>query len=180
MNRTAAGVCLVVLLTAGAATAHAQMPARQTVISANPFGLLVDFFNAEFERAIAPTATIGIGGSTFSSEDEVWGSEITPTTYDARYVNADVFWRYYPSGEAFEGWNLGVKVGVTSISSDNPGSEDGTYLGYGFDANRSWLLGPTDRLYIGLGFGLKRLIGAKDEDLKYIPTFRIVNVGFTF
>jgi hypothetical protein len=180
MNRLAAGVCLGLLLTAGATTTHAQeLPVRSTVISANPFGLLLDFFNAEFERAIAPTATVGIGGSTYEAEYDYWDG-IGYSEENARYVNADIFWRYYPSGQAFEGWNLGIKAGVTSIRGSGPDTEDGTYFGYGFDANRSWLLGPTDRLYIGIGFGLKRLIGAEEEFMKYIPTFRIVNVGFTF
>ena len=73
-----------------------------------------------------------------------------------------------------------MKVGVTSM-------DDRTYPGFGFDANRSWLLGKNDNFYVGLGFGLKRLIGDIPEDgfgepegPRIIPTFRIVNVGFAF
>jgi hypothetical protein len=130
------------------------------VISANPFGLLFDFVNAEFERAITGTSTAGFGGSTIDLDDE-------------RYVNADVFWRYYPSGRPLEGFAIGVKAGITAVG-------DESLFGYGFDANYSWLLGPTDKLYVGIGFGLKRLISGDAETKGYVPTIRIVNIGFTF
>jgi hypothetical protein len=181
MNRLVRGVCLAVVLAASAATgAAAQAAPHPNVISVNPFGILLDFFNAEYERAIAPTQTVGVGGSTYASDYEEWTGGDSYVTRRARYLNADAFWRYYPSGRPFEGWNLGVKAGITSITSDHPGEEGGTHFGYGFDANRSWLLGPTDRLYVSVGFGLKRLIGVEDDFLKYVPTFRIVNVGFAF
>ena len=134
----------------------------RNVISANPFGLLLEVFNAEYERVISGTSTVGFGGSTLSADDE-------------RYVNADVFWRFYPSGNPLVGWAFGAKLGITSVN-------DQTHLGYGFDLNRSWLLGPEKNFYVGLGFGLKRLIGTTDEDdlIPVIPTIRIANVGFIF
>jgi hypothetical protein len=135
---------------------------RKNVISANPFGLLLELFNAEYERVVSETSTAGVGGSTISADDD-------------RYVNADVFWRYYPTGSPLNGWAFGVKTGITNVS-------DGTYWGYGFDVNRSWLLGRNNNFYVGIGFGLKRLIGASDQDfdLQFIPTVRLVNVGIAF
>lgn len=181
MNRLVRGVCLAVILTASAATgAAAQAAPHPNVISVNPFGILLDFFNAEYERAIAPTQTVGVGGSTYADETEEWVGDENWQTRTHRYVNADAFWRYYPSGHPFQGWNLGVKAGITSINSSHSGEDGGIHFGYGFDANRSWLLGPTDRLYVSVGFGLKRLIGVEDAFHKYVPTFRIVNVGFAF
>jgi len=165
MHRVLARCLLVGSLMGGAMPLMAQETSRKTVVSANPFGLLADFFNAEVERAIKPTTTVGIGGSTFGSDGD-------------RYLNADLFARYYPSGRAFDGWNLGVKAGITTISSDGI-SENETAFGYGFDINRSWLLGPTDQLSISVGFGLKRIV-AGDSYLEYVPTFRIVNVGWRF
>jgi hypothetical protein len=70
-----------------------------------------------------------------------------------RYVNGDVFVRYYPGGKAF--------------------------LGVGFDAHQSWML--NDHFYLGLGGGLKRLPGADERmfALKFIPTLRMnLGVGF--
>ena len=149
-------------------------PYRQ-VVSANPFGLLLEFFNAEYERGVTESASLGIGGS-YGSFD--WDAEAADD--DFNYFNLDGFWRFYPSGSLFEGWNFGVKVGVTSM-------DERTYPGFGFDANRSWLLGKNNNFYVGLGFGLKRLIGDIPEDEfgdpegpRIIPTFRIVNVGFAF
>ncbi|CAN5775817.1 hypothetical protein BH23GEM9_BH23GEM9_25710 [soil metagenome] len=153
-----------------AGVAHAQQPGKlhphQQAISANPFGLLIELFNAEYERIVTEAGTAGFGGSTISDDDD-------------RYINADVFFRYYPEGIPLNGWAFGAKVGLTRV----PGT--GTYFGYGFDVNRSWLMGANNNFYVGLGFGLKRLIGtpAEGEDSfgwNYIPTFRVVNIGFAF
>lgn len=159
-----AGVCMVV------ATAGAQdAPPHKSVVSANPFGLLLEFFNAEYERVVGESSTVGLGGSTFSAD----GDEFDPG--DARYVNADVFYRFYPSARPLDGWMFGVKAGVTSVS------DVGTYAGFGFDVNRSWLLGKRDNFYVGIGFGLKRLLGASDSvEFKFVPTLRLVNVGIAF
>jgi hypothetical protein len=157
-----------------ASTVQAQQeppPQYQQVISANPFGLLLEWFNAEYERVLGQSTTAGLGGSYHSTDN--W-----------RYLNADVFYRYYPQGRALEGWAFGVKAGITSVREDfddggTPG-DDGTLFGFGFDVNRSWLLGANDNFYVGVGFGLKRLLGAEEGQLDYLPTIRIVNIGFAF
>jgi hypothetical protein len=154
-------------LALGAAPAHAQDPTPphgyMQVVSANPFGLLLEFFNAEYERVVTPSSAVGFGGSTIK-----WDNR--------RYTNADVFWRFYPSGVPFDGWAFGAKVGITGISDAS------NYFGFGFDVNRSWLLGASNNFYVGVGFGLKRLVGASEVDNApaVIPTVRIVNVGFAF
>ena len=165
----------------------------QQVLSANPFGLLLEFFNVEYERVISETSTIGFGGSTLKNDHDIypeppiigtdefgfpiydWANEPDPITETDRYINFDVFWRFYPSGNPLVGWAFGAKLGITSVN-------DQTHLGYGFDLNRSWLLGPEKNFYVGLGFGLKRLIGTTEADdlIPVIPTIRIANVGFIF
>jgi hypothetical protein len=70
-----------------------------------------------------------------------------------------------------------TSVGITDVA------DAGTYAGFGFDVNRSWLLGKRDNFYVGVGFGLKRLLGVDDADavdLEFVPTIRIINVGFAF
>ena len=145
---------------------------KQQVFSANPFGLLMEFFNAEYERVISESSTAGLGGSTCFGDSCPW------TSGDNQYVNADVFWRFYPSGDPLNGWAFGVKVGITAIT------DRATYFGYGFDLNRSWILGPQDNFYVGVGFGLKRLYGSASDEyrdaLTIVPTIRIANVGFIF
>jgi hypothetical protein len=161
-------VCGFAVLGTGASAAAAQQPdppPYRQVISANPFGLLLDVFNAEYERIISESATAGIGGSTISDAGD-------------RYVNADVFWRFYPGGMPLNGWAFGAKVGITHV-------DGGTYFGYGFDVNRSWIMGRNDNFYVGIGIGLKRLVGTPDDepdsfDWNYVPTLRLVNIGFAF
>jgi len=41
---------------------------KQQVFSANPFGLILQLFNAEYERVISRTSSIGFGGSTIKNE----------------------------------------------------------------------------------------------------------------
>jgi hypothetical protein len=156
------GVAALLGLSAAPIAAQTADARPTQVISANPFGLLLELFNAEYERAIGGSATAGIGGS-FMGRD------------DADYLNLDAFWRFYPQGTPFDGWAFGAKVGVTQVASSSN-------LGFGFDVNRSWLLGANENFYVGLGFGLKRIFASDDAafDLRYIPTFRIVNIGFAF
>jgi hypothetical protein len=165
MSRRMRPVALGLALAAAAtlptrSAAQGPPPVFDHVISANPFGLLFSFFNAEYERRMSMTSTAGIGGSTVRMDG-------------SRYVNADVFWRFYPGGTPFAGPTLGAKIGLTSVEGD-------THFGYGFDANYSWLLGADRSLYIGAGFGLKRLVGNKGETERYIPTVRVVNIGRAF
>jgi hypothetical protein len=157
----AGGTLVIGTATAIEAQPLVQPPAQ--VISVNPFGLLLDLFNAEYERQVSDSATAGVGGSFFSNSGD-------------DYVNADLFYRFYPAGSPLEGWAFGVKAGLTKVT------DAGTYFGFGFDTNWSWLLGQKDNFYVGAGFGLKRLYGTSDShfDLKYIPTVRIINIGFAF
>jgi hypothetical protein len=149
---------------------------------------MLGLFNAEYERVISRTSTIGFGGSTLETEvccdvDE-WHDGSTMEGHSSvetqRYINLDVFWRFYPGSNrtrtyrAPVGWAFGVKAGITGVEGE-------TYLGYGFDLNRSWVLGPNDNFYVGLGFGLKRLVGGSpDVSLRFIPTIRVANIGFIF
>jgi hypothetical protein len=162
----AAAAAALALAVPGASPVAAQdapaIPYRQ-VISANPFGLLLEIFNAEYERVIGESSTAGVGGSYFTSDD-------------VDYLNADVFYRFYPSARPLDGWAFGGKLGVTRVQ------EDETYLGLGFDVNRSWLLGRRQNFSVGIGIGLKRLFGTGSDygELEYIPTIRLVNIGFAF
>jgi hypothetical protein len=139
------------------------------VISANPFGLILLWFNAEYERGVSDNSTLGVGGSLISAEDD-------ETEEDEEYLNADLFWRFYPGGNVYDGWAFGAKAGLTRIA------DEGSFFGFGFDVNRSWLLGANDNFYVGVGFGLKRLVGTGDRDLELevIPTVRLVNIGIAF
>ncbi len=163
--------CAAAVAPGGAQAQEATSGAKyQRVISANPFGLLLELFNAEYEKVMGESTTAGMGGSFMTRNDE-------------DYLNADVFLRYYMQERPLEGWAFGVKAGITNVP------DHGTYFGFGFDFNRSWLTGKKNNFYVGTGFGLKRLLGVPDEPenegedgdlLRFVPTFRLVNVGIAF
>ena len=161
MNATCRLACvLIAVMTVSTLPVSAQVPAQpEQVVSANPFGLLAEFFNAEYERRVSSSTTAGAGGSMLHAAGD-------------DYVNADVFVRYYPGGSALQGVTVGLKAGVTQVDSRK-------FFGIGFDLNQSWLMGTSQKFYIGWGFGLKRLVGA-DDYYQFIPTFRLVNVGVAF
>jgi hypothetical protein len=161
MNSTCRLACvLIAIMTLRTLPVSAQAPApHEQVVSANPFGLLAEFFNAEYERRVSSSTTAGAGGSMLHAGGE-------------NYVNADVFVRYYPGGTALQGVTVGLKAGVTQVDSRK-------FFGFGFDLNQSWLMGTSQKFYIGWGFGLKRLVGAEDY-IQFIPTLRLVNIGVAF
>ncbi len=173
MSRIVFASLVAALLTLAPTTAGAQQPgspaAPRQVVSANPFGLLVGWFNAEFERQVSESVTAGAGASTFD-----WGGNDGFSDDDDRYVNGDVFVRYYPGGRPLRGFALGLKAGLTK------GGSNSARVGVGLDTNWSWLLGKRENLYVGLGFGLKRLVGADESYPTIIPTIRIINLGIAF
>ena len=144
------------------------MPERANVVSANPLGILLDVFNAEYERAINNRFTAGIGGSSWPIERDY---DLEGNPRDENLLNVDVFARFYPNGVTFNGWAFGAKLGYTEDLG----------VGVGVDVNRSWLLGANKNFYVGIGFGLKRILNPEEGDnLEFFPTVRLVNVGFAF
>jgi hypothetical protein len=136
-------------------------------ISANPFLILFEWFNMEYERKISPTSTLGVGGSRFSLEGG-----------DESYTGLNGFFRYYPQGAALSGFSLGGRLGFHSVSDDD---DEGNAFGLGVDIGYSWLLGSKRNFYIGLGIGATRLFGGDIEEGRVvIPSIRLVNLGFAF
>ena len=174
MKRQASLIVLLALLMAlaparGSAQDAAQSPVANNVISANPFMLLLTWFNAEYERKVSDVSTIGLRISTLSLGDEL--------DDDTGYYSGRLFWRYYPTS-AFKGFFFGVGAGATSLDGNG---DNATVMGAGFDLGYSWLLGKKQNFYISLGAGADRLFGGDLGDASaFIPTVRIINVGFAF
>ena len=146
----------------GSSASSAVPAAPRQVISGNPFGLVLDLVNAEYEVRAGSAVTVGAGASRAS-----WGAD-----GGRPYVNGDVFVRYFPGGQVFDGRSFGVKAGMTQF----PGSGR-TYFGLGVDANQTWMLNR--HFAFSTGFGLKRLIGDETDGPLIIPTLRLnVGVGF--
>jgi hypothetical protein len=137
------------------------------VLSANPFGLMFNWFNADYERKINESSTWGVSGSFFS-----FGGD------DADYVNVQAAYRYYPQGAALSGFYLGGKGGLHHVGID---TESGRFFGLGFELGYNWLLGAKKNVSIGMGAGATRLFGGGlDGATLTIPTVRLVNVGIAF
>lgn len=137
------------------------------ILSANPFLLLFEWGNLEYERKVSPTGSIGIAGSTVSFDDG-----------DVSYKSLNGFYRYYPNG-ALEGFYLGGRLGVHKGSE---GESEGHLYGLGVDIGYAWLLGRDRNFYIGLGIGATRLFGGDldTNERVVIPSLRLVNIGFAF
>lgn len=130
------------------------------VLSANPIGFAVRYYNLEYETRVDDTFTAGIGGA-----------RLDPSIGLGDYVNTDVFVRYYPGGRAFRGLSIGLKGGVTMV--DSRGRLAG---GAGFDVNANhWI---NDRVVVSAGIGMKRVFAGADAFT--LPTIRIINIGIAF
>lgn len=163
-------VCGLVLYSASPSLAQdatrTPVPHNQ-VLSANPFGLMFEWFNADYERKINESTTWGVSGSFFSFGHDA-----------ADYVNVQAAYRYYPQGAALSGFYLGGKGGVHSVGVD---AESARFFGLGFELGYNWLLGARKNVMIGMGAGATRLFGgALDGATLTIPTVRLVNVGIAF
>ena len=162
--------------------AQAVAAPKTSVISIQPLSAIFGVYAVEYEHAIAPTVTFGIGGSYWS--DDTDGSEL-------KYSSGDIKLRFYPEGRPLQGFSFGGQAGYTSITdrssadtfSGGTGSKStahGPTIGVALDYN--WLLGATKSFYVGLGVGAKKIFANADDlgsaNLAY-PTGRI-SIGFAF
>jgi Protein of unknown function (DUF3575) len=166
-------------LLAGAASAQAVTAPKTAVISIQPLSAVFGVYSAEFEKALAPTVTLGVGGSYWSHDDDV------STT---KYTSGDIKLRYYPEAHPFRGFSFGGQAGYTSLSDETTfagsGSDktkaSGPTLGVALDY--SWLLGESKSFYVGLGLGAKKIFASAkdigDATLAY-PTAH-VSIGYAF
>jgi len=166
-------ILIALLLGMAPGAAEAQQPGTRApvphnqVLSANPFLLLWEWTNVEYERKVSPKTTAGFSGSWISLDGG-----------DEEYINLNALYRYYPQGAALSGFYFGGRGGVHRVSDDH---DSGTALGVGFDLGYTWLLGESQNFYIGMGIGATRLFGGDlDDSSATIPNLKLVNIGFAF
>jgi len=157
---------LLFLLTATTVLAQAPTPApapaakkpeRVAVIELNPVALLFGAVIGDFERAVRPAFTAGLGVS------------VVPD-YLTNYRVAEAKLRYYPDEHALHGVSLALTAGIISESYDsfnfntNARSQEtlirptiGTELSY------QWIIGPSQRFALATGAGVKRQLGARSD-----------------
>ena len=171
-RRVFAGLLLSAVV-AAPSSAFAQSPAAGTrlpvtnknVLSANPFLLMAEYVNVEFERKHTESSTFGLSASSFGLDD-------------ADYRNFQAFYRYYPQGASLTGFYLGGRGGVHRVSE---GREAGNAFGLGFEIGYGWLLGAKRNFAVSVGAGATRLFGGDVEGASaLIPTLRLVNLGWSF
>jgi len=191
MRHTLSITALVMLCSAPAfAQAPAAPPAStmpNQTLSLNPFGLLLEWYNVEFERKISSGVSIGVSAANLRDE----------------FSNFDMLARYYPQGDALRGFYLGARGGVVGLEVTRyeyqappagvpPGRgapiypiatrETRVIPAAGLEVGYNWLLGSKKNIAIGLGFGLSRLLDDDDDEyyMPVIPHWRVVNVGIAF
>jgi len=177
MVRTCLSRAAIVVAVSAAAIMNAAPAAAQTqegtkaavpheqIISANPFGLVLRWWNVEFERKVTPSSTVGVSGSFLGVDD-------------VDFASVNGLWRYYPQGAALTGVFLGARAGVYHGSD----AGDAHYaFGAGFEIGYTWLLGARRNVGLSLGVGLTRLFSGGEEDWPgALPTVRLLNVGVAF
>jgi len=166
-------VLIVAALALAAGPAHAQeegtrtpVPHRQ-MISANPFGLMFEWYNGEYERKVGERSTVGASASGFALDGG-----------DADYVNVAAFYRFYPQRAALSGFYIGGRGGVHHVSSEG---DAGVFFGLGFELGYTWLFGANRNFGVSLGAGATRLFGAELAGVPLtVPTLRLLNIGVAF
>lgn len=139
---------------------------HQQVLTTNPLGLLVKWFNGEYERKIGPATTVGVAASMFD---------------DADYRSASLLLRWYPQQAALEGFYAGARAGAYRFETYRRGAT--VRPGVGLEVGHAWLFGPERNASVSIGFGLTRLLGngAGGHDTPVIlPNVRLVNLGIAF
>jgi len=165
-----AAVSAASIMSAAPAAAQAQEGTKaavphEQIISANPFGLVLRWWNVEFERKITPSSTWGVSGSFLGVDD-------------VDFASLNGLWRYYPQGAALTGVYLGARVGVYRGSD---AGEAHSAFGAGFEIGYTWLLGARRNVGLSVGVGLTRLFSGGEEDWPgALPTVRLLNVGVAF
>lgn len=183
-RRAALGVIVTALVPAGAgaqapapvpapvpAEPAAASPARRNVVAVNPLAAAFGLWAGEYERVVTPQLGVSVGAGHWS----LFGGTAL------RYDSADLRLRWYAREGAPAGVSFGVLGGVTRVSS---GALDHavTAVGTGVEVNYGELAGADDRLYLGVGVGMKRLFpvrGAPQEIRVGYPTARVA-VGWSF
>jgi hypothetical protein len=161
----------VVFLLAIPSTVRAQAPgtrlpvANKQVVSANPFLLMARWANVEYERKASENFTFG-------------GSVSGVSLSGASYRNLEGFYRYYPQGASLTGFYLGARGGTLRVSADGDAAQ---VFGLGFELGYGWLFGSERNFAVSLGAGATRIFGGDlDGHSLYVPTLRLVNIGWSF
>lgn len=142
----------------------------RNVLAINPLGIPFEYFSAEYEGAVGGSFTLGANASYFSPSDET-------------YASFELKGRLYPNEEGPKGFAVGLGLGVSHLSEKvwcfdcgSPERTSTTRPTVHVFVDYNWLLGPSQRFFVGTGVGAKRVFGLGDDYFRDIgavyPTAR--------
>lgn len=145
---------------------------RTNLISSNPIGLLFEWYQAEYERAISPTISLAVAGTSYDFFD------------DENVASVDAIARYYPGARAIRGFSLGVSGGFVGVEEDfcdgfTCRRDDYTAFTLGVRGDYVWLLGRDQHLAVAAGIGAKRLLADRVDGIEGLPVARL-SIGYAF
>ncbi len=148
-------------------TGAAPSTDHRQLLSTNPFGLIIQWFNLAYDHRMTPSTTWGVSAA-----------KVVGFGDDVDYASGAGTIRYYPAGVALRGFYIGGRGAVYHISD---GIDSGNYFGAGFEIGYDWLLGSRQNVGLSLGLGATRLFGGGlDGAPVVIPALRLLNVGIAF
>lgn len=144
--------------------------ARTNLISANPIGLLFEWYNGEFEHAVKPTISLGVAGSSYDIDN-------------SRYASLDGIARYYPAARALRGFSIGLSAGFIDIKDDvgdcfGCNDDSGSSATIGVRGDYVWIIGQDQRFAVATGLGAKRLLN-NDLGTNGVPIGRL-SIGYAW
>ncbi len=141
---------------------------RRNLVSANPIGLLFEWYNGEYERAINTTVSLAVAGSTFDFWEE-----------GERYTAIDGIVRYYPQARALRGFSVGASLGFVDFDAcDDCFDEDGTSATIGIRGDYVWIIGRDQSFSVATGLGAKRIV-SDNLGTDFLPIGRL-SIGFAW
>jgi hypothetical protein len=138
------------------------------MVGLNPLGIPFDVFSIEVEGLVGPGVTIGAAGSY-----NRFGGDLGAGGRDPQFGSGDVKVRYYPSEVPFQGFAVGLALGITNYSSSvdiaNPLPGGPTEERHrisaptlSIEADYNYLLGARRRFLVGTGVGAKRYLASEE------------------
>jgi len=144
---------------------------RANLVSANPIGLLFEWYNGEFEHAMSSTVSLAVAASSYDFDGP-------------RYNSIDGIARYYPSARALKGFSVGMSVGYVNIDDNYDDGcfgctdESGSSATIGIRGDYVWILGRDQRFAVATGIGAKRLL-SDVQGTEGLPIGRL-SLGYAF
>ena len=141
---------------------------RVNLISANPIGILFEWYNGEYERALSSTVSLAAAASAYDLDN-------------TDFQSVDGIIRYYPSARALRGFSIGASAGFINLDEEfecEGCDDDGSSATIGIRADYVWILGRDQRFAAAAGIGAKRLLN-DDLGTEGVPIGRL-SIGYAW